>query len=141
MDSLERIAETFEFFEDWEDRYLYLTELGQRLPGMPEACKVPENQVHGCVSNVWIVADTDDSPTPRVTFRADSDTPVIKGILAILLAIYSGKSAEDIHRIDADRIFDQLGIYDHLSPNRHVGVYAMIEKMRAMAKTTAQMAA
>ncbi len=141
MDSLERIAETFEFFEDWEDRYLYLTELGRRVPALPEACKVPENQVHGCVSNVWIVADRDDSPTPRVSFRADSDTPVIKGILAILLAVYSGKSADDIDGVDADGIFAQLGIYDHLSPNRHVGVYAMIEKIRAIAKTTAPMAA
>ncbi len=141
MGSLERIAETFEFFEDWEDRYLCLTELGQRLPAMPEACKVPENQVQGCVSNVWIVADRDDSPTPRVSFRADSDTPVIRGILAILLAMYSGKTADEIDGIDADGMFAQLGIYDHLSPNRHVGVYAMIEKMRAIAKTTAQMAA
>ncbi len=141
MDSLERIAETFEFFEDWEDRYHYLTEIGQRLPALPEACKVPENQVHGCVSNVWIVADIDDSPGPRVNFRADSDTPVIKGLLAILLAIYSGKSAEDIDCIDADEIFAQLGLYDHLSPNRHVGVYAMIEKIRVEARTTARMAA
>ena len=141
MDSLERIAETFEFFEDWEDRYHYLTEIGQRIPALPEACKVPENQVHGCVSNVWIVADRDDPLTPLVSFRADSDTPVIKGILAILLAVYSGKSADDIDGIDADGIFAQLGIYDHLSPNRHVGVYAMIEKIRAVAKTTARMAA
>ncbi len=141
MDGLERIAETFEFFEDWEDRYHYLTEIGQRLPALPEACKVPENQVHGCVSNVWIVAERDDSPTPLVTFRADSDTPVTKGILAILLAINSGKSADNIDGIDADGIFAQLGVYDHLSPNRHVGVYAMIEKMRAIAKTTARLAA
>lgn len=141
MDSLERIAETFEFFEDWEDRYHYLTEIGQRLPALPQGCKVPENQVHGCVSNVWIVANRDDSPTPLVTFQADSDTPVIKGILAILLAIYSGKSTDDIDGIDAGEIFAQLGIYDHLSPNRHAGVYAMMEKMRAIAKTTARMAA
>ena len=141
MDSLERITETFEFFEDWEDRYHYLTEIGQRLPALPQACKVPENQVHSCVTNVWIVANRDDSPTPLVTFRADSDTPVIKGILAILLAIDSGKNTDDIDGIDADGIFAQLGIYNHLSPNRHVGVYAMIEKMRAIAKTAARMAA
>ena len=141
MDSLERIAETFEFFEDWEDRYRYLTEIGQRLPALPAAQKVPENQVDGCVSNVWIVADPDDSPVSRVCLRADSDTPVIKGILAILLAIYSGKCAEEIDGIDADDIFGRLGIYDHLSPNRHVGVYAMIERIRAIAKTKARLAA
>ena len=86
MDSLERIVETFEFFQDWEDRYRYLTEIGERLPALPEACKTPENQVRGCVSNVWIVADRDNSPTPLVNLRADSDTPVIKGILAVLIA-------------------------------------------------------
>ena len=141
MDSLERIAETFEFFEDWEDRYHYLTEIGQRLPALPEANKIPENQVHGCVSNVWIVADTDDPCASRMNFRADSDTPVIKGILAILLAVYSGKCADEIYGVDAEDVFVRLGMYDRLSLNRHVGVYAMTEKIRAVAKTTARMAA
>ncbi len=141
MDSLERIAETFEFFEDWEDRYHYLTEIGQRLPAFPEACKVPENPVHGCLSDVWIVADRDDSPTPRVSFRADSDTPVIRGILAILLAMDSGRTADEIDGIDADGIFAQRGSYDHPSPNRRVGVYAMTKNMGAIAKRTTQMAA
>ncbi len=141
MDSLERIAETFEFLQDWEDRYRYLTEIGERLPALPESCKVPENQVMGCVSNVWIVADLDNSRVPSVKLRGDSDTPVLKGILALLLAIYSGKSSDEVAGIDADGIFGQLGIYDHLSPNRHVGVYAMMEKIRTVAKTTTPMAA
>ncbi len=94
MHSLERIVETFQFLDDWEDRYRYLTELGERLPPLLSAEKTPENQVHGCVSNVWIVADKDNAQLAKLHLRADSDTPIIKGIVAILVAIYSGKTAD-----------------------------------------------
>ena len=83
----------------------------------------------------------DDSPTPVSNLKADSDTPVIKGIAAILVAIYFGKRADEVEGIDADKTFTDLGIYDHLSPNRHVGVYAMIQKIRSLAKTMVRLAA
>jgi len=91
--------------------------------------------------SLWIVADRDDSPIPVLKLTADSDTPVIKGIAAILVTIYSGKRADEIEGIDADKIFTDLDIYDHLSPNRHVGVYAMIQKIRSLAETMVRLAA
>ena len=141
MESLERVMEAFEFFEDWEDKYHYLAELGQRLPVLPEEYRTPDHQVAGCVSQVWILAEVDNSQGPVVNLRADSDTPIIKGIAAILLAIYSGKRSDEIKGIDADGIFAKLGIDDHLSPSRHVGVYAMTEKIHALAGTPASLAA
>lgn len=140
-ESIDRIIEVFEFFEDWESRYNYMAELGQKLPELPDTYKTPDNQVQGCVSKVWITVEADSSAPPRLTFRGDSDTPIIKGIVAILLAMYSGKSADEALSIDPDAIFNRLGIYEHLSPNRHVGVYSMVEKFRALACTVAHQAA
>ena len=141
MEKLERIGDAFEFLDEWEDRYNYLADLGGKLTPLPDRFKSPEHQVHGCVSRVWIVIASDGSAPPILRFQADSDTPIIKGIVAILLAAYSGRTAEECETLDADAIFARLGIYDHLSPNRHVGVYAMIEKIRALARTSARLAA
>jgi cysteine desulfuration protein SufE len=141
MENLDRIVETFEFFEDWEDRYRYLEELGERLPAFPEALKTDEHLVHGCVSQVWVVAEPEPGSQPLVLrFRGDSDTPIIKGILAILLAMYDGSTPEEALALDPDDLFRRLGIYDHLSPNRHVGVYAMVEKFRNLARAWRQAA-
>ena len=135
METLERIIETFEFFEDWEDRYRYLEELGERLSAFPEGLKTPEHLVHGCVSQVWVVAEPQPGSQPTVLrFRGDSDTPIIKGILAILLAMYDGRTPEEALALEPDELFQRLGIYEHLSPNRHVGVYAMVEKFRNLAR-------
>ncbi len=141
MEHLDRIVETFEFFEDWEDRYRYLEELGERLPALPVSLKTPEHQVHGCVSQVWVVAEPESGRQPVVLrFRGDSDTPIIKGILAVLLAMYDGRTPEEALALDPDRLFHRLGIYEHLSPNRHVGVYAMVEKFRNLARAFRQAA-
>lgn len=141
MNMLERIVEAFDFFEDWEDKYSYLAEMGQQLPPLSPAEMTPENQVHGCVSRVWILADVGTSPDPIVHLRAGSDTPIMKGIVALLVAVYSGRRAREIEALDADGIFARLGIYDHLSPNRHVGVYAMIEKIRSAVRAVPRLAA
>lgn len=136
MESIERIVETFEFFDDWDDRYNYLAELGAKLPTLPRAYHTPEHQVHGCVSQVWVVAELERTPSGTVLrLRGYSDTPIIKGILAVLLSIYNGLSPEEALKVDTDAIFNRLGIYEHLSPNRHVGVYAMVEKVRSLAKS------
>ena len=133
-EQIDRIVETFEFFEDWDDRYNYMAELGQKLPAFPEADHLDDNKVHGCVSQVWITVRSQEQGCKVVLqFQGDSDTAIIKGIVAILLSIYSGKTAEQALEVDVDAIFERLGIFDHLSPNRHVGVYAMVEKFRALA--------
>ena len=136
MESIERIVETFEFLDDWDDRYNYLAELGEKLPPLEPRYATPEHQVHGCVSQVWVMAELEATPSGGVLrFRGDSDTPIIKGILAVLLSIYDGLSPDEALKVDTDAIFDRLGIYEHLSPNRHVGVYAMVEKVRSVAKS------
>ncbi len=141
MHTLEQVKEAFQLLDEWEDRYHYLAELGEKLPPLPDKWKTPDHQVHECMSNVWIVAEPDPDAAGRVQLRADSDTPIIKGVVAVLVAVYSGRLATEIRTVDADAVFRELGIYEHLSPNRHVGVYAMLRKIEALAHSAANMAA
>lgn len=140
-ESIERIFDTFEFLQDWEERYEYIAELGKRLPPIEEQYKNPEHQVQGCMSQVWFSVDVDGATPPHLTFHGESDTAIIQGMVAILVALYSGKTLDEVLATDADKIFHDLGIYDHLSPNRHVGVYAMVEKIRSLARTAVAEAA
>ncbi len=133
-ENIDRIIATFEFLADWDERYQYITELGNKLPPLDEQSKNPDQQVHGCMSQVWFRVDVDDSTPPRLTFHGESNTAIIQGMVALLVSIYSGKTLDDVMATDADAIFTRLGIYDHLSPNRHVGVYAMVEKIRHLAR-------
>lgn len=128
------IAEAFEFLGDWEQRYQFLIELGERLPVLDERHKNEHNRVHGCMSKVWLIAAPDEADPSALRLVGDSDNSTVKGLVAILLAMYSGRSAQQMLTIDADRMFDELGLYDHLSPTRHVGVYAMVEKIKSLAR-------
>lgn len=130
--SIERIEQTFQLLDSWEDRYSYITELGNKLPELGEEAKRSENLVQGCMSQVWVDAHLDNEG--RVRYVANSDTAVVRGIVAIILAAFDGKRPEEANSFDADELFTRLGIYDHLSPNRHVGVYAMIERVKALAR-------
>ena len=138
MTQLDEIVDVFELLGDWEQRYEYLIELGEKLPVMPENLKTDENRVRGCMSQVWISAYNDDG---RIRFHGDSDTSVIKGILALLISLCDDLSAAQIQALDMDEIFQRLSLDEHLSPNRHVGVYAMFDLMQQkaaqVAKTTA----
>jgi cysteine desulfuration protein SufE len=129
-----QITEAFEFLGDWEQRYQFLIELGERLPTMDARHRHEANQVHGCVSKVWLIAERDEADPTALRLFGDSDNSTVKGLVAILLAIYSGHSAQQMLTIDADEMFDGLGLYDHLSPTRHVGVYAMVEKIKSLAR-------
>ncbi len=135
-ESIERIATTFELLQDWEERYQFIYDLGKRLPPLPDQYKDSDHQVHGCMSKVWfhIAPDAENSSCLKVA--GESDTAVIQGIVAILVALYSDKALDEFLAIDADEVFSRLGIYEHLSPNRHVGVYAMVEKLRELARAT-----
>jgi cysteine desulfuration protein SufE len=128
------IAEAFEFLGDWEQRYRFLIELGERLPVLEEHHKYEANQVHGCMSKVWLIAERDEADPSALRLMGDSDNSTVKGLVAILLAMYAGHSAHQILTLDADGMFDELGLYDHLSPTRHVGVYAMVEKIKSLAR-------
>jgi len=134
MTSLDDIVEGFELLGDWEQRYQYLIELGEQLPLMPEALKTDDNKVKGCMSQVWISAYGDQEDNSLIHFHGDCDTSLIKGVLALLIQLVSGKTAREIDALDLDEVFRRLRLYEHLSPNRHVGVYAIVELMKQQAR-------
>ncbi len=130
MTQLDEIVDIFELLGDWEQRYQYLVELGDKLPAMPDRLKTNDNKVKGCMSQVWIDAYLENG---NVRFHGDCDTSVIKGILALLISLCEGQSAVQIQQLDMDEIFQRLNLDEHLSPNRHVGVYAIFDLMKQKA--------
>jgi cysteine desulfuration protein SufE len=137
MTELDEFVDIFELLGDWDQRYQYLIELGEKLPPMPDELKTDANKVRGCMSEVWIDAEVQDGV---VRFHGDSDTSVIKGILALLIRLCDGLSASRIQQLDMDEIFERLNLDEHLSPNRHVGVYAMFDLMKDRAAAAARSA-
>ncbi|MEJ2180484.1 MAG: SufE family protein [Gammaproteobacteria bacterium] len=130
MNHLNAIAENFELLGDWDQRYLYLTELGEKLAPMPESLKTEANKVKGCMSEVWVSAYRDENNPSLVQFHGDCETSIIKGVLAVLIHLTGGKTAQAIEQLDVDEIFEKLDLDEHLSPNRHIGVYAIVELMK-----------
>jgi len=131
MTKLDEIVDMFDLLGDWDQRYQYLIELGEQLQVMHEKFRTEENRVKGCMSQVWIRAAMEDG---CIKFYGDSDSSVIKGILALLISLCDGLSAQQIQQLDMDEIFHRLGLDEHLSPNRHVGVYAMFDMMKQKAR-------
>lgn len=129
------IADNLSFLDDWEDRYRYLIELGQALPALPEAERTAANKVNGCISQVWLV--NEPGPEDTLRFRGDSDAMIVKGLVAVLLALYSGRPAGEIAATDAIALFDQLGLREHLTTQRSNGLVAMVNRMRDTAKALA----
>ena len=137
MTDLQDIVEAFELLGDWESRYQFLIELGENLPEMPEANRIEERRVKACMSKVWIRAYPDPDNSERVCFEGECDTAVIKGVLALLIELAGNKTAQEIQRLDLDEIFRQLSLGEHLSPSRHVGVYAIVDMMKQKAAALA----
>ena len=133
MTELNDIVEAFEMLGDWESRYQYLVELGENLPHMPEANRTEDRRVKACMSKVWIRAYADPQDSELIRFEGECDTAVIKGVLALLIELASGKTVTEIQQLDLDEIFRRLRLDAHLSPNRHVGVYAMVDLMKKQA--------
>ena len=131
--TIDELIEGFELFEDWEERYRYIIEMGRKLETLPEDAKTELNRVQGCVSSVWMVSDTSTSVPPRFTFKADSDSHIVRGLIGILLLAYSDKTAADIASVDIDDIFERLGLGRHLSPNRRNGFFSMVERIKGVA--------
>jgi len=129
--TLDDIYDAFEFLDDWEERYRHLIEMGRALPALDEAEQTAANKVEGCMSQVWMVAMQDESG--RFHFRADSDAHIVKGLVAILMVAYSGRTAAEIRAIDIDAVFARLGLAQHLSPNRRNGFFAMVGRIKALA--------
>ena len=134
MRDLDEIVDVFEMLGDWNARYEYLAELGEHLKPMPEAERIEDNRVKGCMSQVWVYAYPDPAEAKRIRFHGDCDTATIKGVVALLIKLASGKTLDELDELDVDEIFERLDLDEHLSPNRHVGVYAMVEMMKAQAR-------
>lgn len=134
MKRLDELVDTFEFLGDWDQRYQYLIELGEQLPPMPEGLKIEPNKVKGCMSQVWTSAYVDPDDASLVRYYGDCDTSIIKGVLALLIHLVAGKSIEAVESLDVDDFFRRLKLDEHLSPNRHVGVYAIVELMKQQAR-------
>jgi len=128
------IAENLSFLDDWEDRYRYIIELGQALPPLTESEKNAENKVHGCTSQVWLVSNHNGA---RLEYRGESDAMIVRGLVAVLIALYSGRPASEIAATDAIAIFDELGLREHLTTQRSNGLVAMVNRMRGEAKALA----
>ena len=136
MADIVEIIDNFSLLEEWDDRYRYLIELGRELPPLSEAAHNDANKVQGCASQVWL--DTSVRPNgargPVLTFAGDSDAHIVRGLIAILFAMFSGKSARDILAIDAIVRFEQMGLREHLTPQRSNGFRSMVERIRSDAR-------
>ncbi len=124
------IVETLSFFDSWEDRYRYIIDLGKDLPAMDDALKTDERLVRGCQSQVWLV---DDAEGGQIRFQADSDAHIVRGLLAIVLAAYNGKTRQQILDFDTEAYFSQLDLVKHLSPTRGNGLRAMVARIKDIA--------
>jgi cysteine desulfuration protein SufE len=129
--TIDEINENFALLDEWDDRYRYLIELGRMLPPLPDAAHIEANKVQGCASQVWLTTDIERGPSgPVLSFIGDSDAHIVRGLIAILLAIYSGKPANDILATDALALFDKLGLREHLTPQRSNGLKSMVGRIR-----------
>ncbi|KLU06844.1 Sulfur acceptor protein SufE for iron-sulfur cluster assembly [Rhodopirellula islandica] len=131
--TIDELYEEFEDLPDWDERCDYLIDLGFNLPELPAEAKIEENRVHGCQSNVWLVADIKNSTPPTVEFLANSDAVIVNGLIAVIAALYSGKTPQEIIAIDAQDVFKKLGLERHLSPQRRNGLYSMVQRVRELA--------
>ncbi|MCU7904415.1 MAG: SufE family protein [Candidatus Thiodiazotropha sp. (ex Epidulcina cf. delphinae)] len=129
MSNVNEIVDIFEFLDDWDARYQYLRELGENLPPMPDELKTEENWVRPCMSRVYVAAQRVADDPVLIRFVGDCDTAIIKGVLALLIDLLSNRPLREIQNMDVDGLFKRLHLEEHLSPSRHVGIYAILEKM------------
>ena len=143
MNDIDDLIENFAILEDWDDRYRYLIELGRELPAMSAAAHSDANKVQGCASQVWL--DTTVRPNggagPVLAFVGDSDAHIVRGLIAILFAIFSEKHAKEILAVDAVALFERMGLREHLTPQRSNGFRSMVERIRADARAALAAAA
>ncbi|MGE3147948.1 MAG: SufE family protein [Pseudorhodoplanes sp.] len=136
MNTIDDILENFALLDEWDDRYRYIIELGRTLAPLPDAARSDRNKVQGCASQVWLETKIapDGASGPVLSFVGDSDAHIVRGLIAILFALYSGRHAKDILTIDAPALFARLGLREHLTPQRSNGLRAMVERIRTDAR-------
>jgi cysteine desulfuration protein SufE len=141
--TIDAISENFSLLDEWDDRYRYIIELGRTLKPLPEADHTEANKVRGCASQVWLTTAVhrDGAGGPVLTFCGDSDAHIVRGLIAILFALYSGKSASEILAIDPSELFERLGLREHLTPQRSNGLKSMVARIRREAEAALATAA
>ncbi|HXW70292.1 MAG TPA: SufE family protein [Methylocella sp.] len=139
MPTFDEIADSFSLLDEWDDRYRYVIELGGTLNPLPETERTEANKVQGCVSQVWLATTVSfaGGNGPVLSFTGDSDAHIVRGLIAILFAIFSGKRSDKILATDAAATFERLGLREHLTPQRSNGLRSMVERIRAEARTAA----
>ena len=134
--TVDELLDEFRFLGDWEEQCEYLIDLGFDLPEFPEEARTEENRVHGCQSNVWLIAEVkrdDPSQPPVIEILADSDAMIVKGLIAVLLTVYSGRTPREILETDIEVIFNELGLTRHLSSTRRNGLFGLVKRVRQVA--------
>ena len=143
MTAIDDIVENFTLLEEWDDSYRYVIELGRALPPLAESAHTEAHKVQGCASQVWLLTHVKPGGAtgPILTFEGDSDAHIVRGLVAILLALYSGKGAREILQTDALALFDRIGLRENLTPQRSNGLRSMVERIRAEANAALETAA
>ena len=131
--TIEELLEDFEFLDSWEDRYRYIIELGDELEDLDAELRVEENRVQGCVSNVWLIASFDASSPPQISFRADSDSQLVRGLVSILIMLCNNQPAPTVLALDVEDLFTRLELRNHLSRSRSNGLFSMVKRIRVLA--------
>jgi cysteine desulfuration protein SufE len=142
MATIDEIKDNFELLEEWDDRYRYVIELGRTLTPLPDADHSATNKVQGCASQVWLAKNVarSENGEPVINYLGDSDAHIVRGLIAILLSLYSGQTAKRILETDALRLFDELGFREHLSPQRSNGLRSMVNRVQSDAREALAMA-
>ena len=136
MTTIDEIVENFALLDEWDDRYRYVIELGRTLQPLADSARIDANKVQGCASQVWLLTHVKPSGSagPVLTFEGDSDAHIVRGLIAILFSLYSGKSVKEILATDALALFDRIGLRENLTPQRSNGLRSMVERIRTEAK-------
>ncbi len=130
MTTIQAIRDDFAFLDEWEDRYRYVIDLGAALPAFPEEARLDLYKVPGCVSQVWLLTKIGEGADPVIEFQGDSDAHIVRGLVAIMLALFSGRKASEIMGIDAEAVLKELGLDEHLSPQRANGLRSMVKRIK-----------
>jgi cysteine desulfuration protein SufE len=143
MTTIDEIIENFAVLDDWDDRYRYVIELGRMLAPLPDTVRTDANKVQGCASQVWLGTSVtpDGAAGPTLSFVGDSDAHIVRGLIAILFALYSDKPARQILETDAVALFERLALREHLTPQRSNGFRSMVERIKADARAALAKAA
>lgn len=128
--TIDAIRDDFAFLDDWEERYRYIIELGNELGPFPDEARDDRHKVRGCVSQVWLVTETGEGADPVIHFKGDSDAHIVRGLVAIMMALFSGRRASEITAIDAEETMRGLGLDEHLTPQRANGLRAMVQRIK-----------